>query len=211
VEGEAQMLGSLVGLPTPVAKVFDEVLHRAVSEVLKERHQAAADALAKKMARGKPWLISENDAAAALLSILRAAEEGVARRNLDLMAEALANQAAEEVFHPDVFRSQAAMLADLSVEEIFILAAFIRVRQREAAEELEGVRKSKEWVEVNELLLAKKALFKSSYDVTAHTSGLLRTGLVIPWSGWDAFTGFSSTPRLDALSCVVDFEAASAD
>lgn len=65
-------------------KLADDVLRR----LMHGRREAARDALAAKMAMGKPWLASGDDTAAALFTYVRAAQEGAARLNLRLMAEA---------------------------------------------------------------------------------------------------------------------------
>ena len=102
-------------------KVADDILRR----LMHGRHEAARDVLAAKMAKGRPWLASEDDTAAALFTFVRAAQEGAARLNLRLMAEAMTNAAQEPTFAPDVFRYHAAMLASLSRDEVRLLAAFV--------------------------------------------------------------------------------------
>jgi hypothetical protein len=199
----------MISLVPPIVLDFlKEAVPHALAELQRRHLEAAREIIVRRLQRGKLWAISDDDAAAALWTYLRAAQEGAARRNLEMMAEALATAAAEPSFYPNEFRRQASVLADLSREEVYVLAAFIRAKRGFPGGGEDGAAKAGEWQAVCTDLLRQPALFPDGYAVEAHTAGLLRTGLVLPWSGLDAFTGFSSTPRLIALARLVDFQLA---
>ena len=200
----------MTALVPPVVLTFlKEAIPHALAELQRQRLENAREIIVQRLKKGKSWTISDDDAAAALWTYLRAAQEGAARRNLEMMAEALTSAAEEPSFYPDEFRRQARLLSDLSREEIYILAAFIRAKRPFPADGAkDGESKSNEWAAVMQDLLPQRAIFDGGYAILAHTAGLLRTGLIIPWSGLDAYTGFSSTPRLIALARLVDLEVA---
>lgn len=196
-------------LPPVITKALGAIISQAWAALQRRRLEEGREVLARRIARGKPWALTEDETAAAMWTYMRAVQEGVAKRNLELLADALVTSSDEGVFLPDEFRRRTAMLADLSREEIYVIAAFIRVRSPEGQDpQSDGGRKSREWSAVQEWLLRETRLFGDEHDVTAHTASLLRTGLVVPWSGFDAATGFASSPRIDALARMVDFDAA---
>ena len=193
-----------------IDELWSEAFHGAIGRLMERRARQAREVLEAELRKGRHWAITEDAAAAAIFSYLRAAREGTARVNLQMIAEALRNSAEEPTFASDEFRRHVNILAELSNEEIVVLAAFIRHRRREGEGiDQDGSRKSGEWNDVCSSLLERRHLFRDGHEVVAHTVGLLRTGLVIPWSGLGAYTGFSATPRLDALARLVDFELAS--
>jgi hypothetical protein len=84
-----------------------KVLQKGGAEVLKayqqKRAEEARETLRTALSKGKHWAITEDQAAAALFAYMRAAEEGAARVNLEMIAEAFANSAQEPSFAPDEF------------------------------------------------------------------------------------------------------------
>jgi hypothetical protein len=86
------------------------------------------------LSRGKFWAITDDKAAAAMWRYLRAAMEGAARRNLELLAEALVSGAVDPEFAPDEFKRQADRLDGVSRKEIIVLAAFLRTNTLPAAD-----------------------------------------------------------------------------
>lgn len=180
-------------------KVADDVLRR----LMHGRREAARDSLAAKMARGKPWLASEDDTAAALFTYVRAAQEGAARLNLRLMAEAMTNAAQEPTFAPDVFRHHAAVLAGLSRDEVRLLAAFARENRTAAAEPDDPTDAFKRVALVWTRLLNDTA---SGLEVTALAGALTRTGWLVTYSGFGGLV-YATSRAFEDVVRLVDFEA----
>ena len=203
------MTGLEIAIPI-ASKIADKLADGALERLLKLRLQQGQEVLARRIAKGRPWLISEDETAAALFTYLRATQEGAARVNLDLMAEALVASAQEPTFAPDTFRKRATALADLSRDEILMLAAFVRVndhavREAERLGHPENVR-SIAWTC---LLHSAPSDFPPGFDVIATASALGRTGWVAPASGYGALV-FYTTPAFDDVARLVNLRAAAA-
>lgn len=180
-------------------KVADDVLRR----LMHGRREAAREELAAKMAKGKPWLASEDDTAAALFTYVRAAQEGAARLNLQLMAEVMTNAAREPTFAPDVFRHHVAALASLSTDEVRLLAAFARENRAAAAEPDDPTDAFKRVSLVWARLLNDQT---SGLEVTALAGALTRTGWLITYSGFGGLV-YSTSRAFEDVVRLVDFEA----
>lgn len=190
-------------VPPVVTAVLKAALPRAVAAYQASQAAVARDLLVKRIARGRPWAVHEDAAAAALWRYMRAATEGTARLNLELLADALVNGVAEPTFAPDEFKQQADRLESLTREEIFVVAAMLRVRNVPAADG-EAAHVTRYNAAIQEAL--GMGVFQDQGDVTACMASLTRTGWVAP-SGGFGFTGHSPTRALDAVARLVDFEA----
>ncbi len=194
-----------------------------------EQREIAERILLGQMRKGRPWRLTEKAGAAALFSYLRAAQEGVASRNLELLAEALVRSAEEATFAPDEFRRHSTRIADLSREEILITAELIRCRREfepepETPKETDGwtdgsvtradpgadeaQRDGQIWSRVRQSLLAKPAIFPNEKLLHGYAGALTRTGWVSYIGGWDDGM-FRATPLLDVIERLVEWQEAS--
>jgi len=192
-------------------KLFDlilgETFHGALGKVMEGRAKMAREEIVKQLQKGKLGAIADDDAAAAMFTYLRAAQEGAARINLRMMAEAFVNASREPTFAPDEFRRQSIALASLSRDEVLLLAAFLRANRAAApgpGEPNDGTKAmSVAWASI----LADKSQFPPAFDAIALAAALARTGWVVPGSGFGAIT-YYTTGAFDGVARLVDFELA---
>jgi hypothetical protein len=187
-----------------------KVLQKGGAEVLKayqqKRAEEARETLRTALSKGKHWAITEDQAAAALFAYMRAAEEGAARVNLEMIAEAFANSAQEPSFAPDEFRHRVRMLASLSREEVNIIAQLIK-----ATRLVQGTEYNFVWIRIKEnldsALVGPGKYFKHEDDIVQYLGMLQRTGLVIAKSAYGGLA-FYPTKLLLTIERLVDFEKA---
>jgi hypothetical protein len=191
-------------LPAVVTAAFKAAFPKALKLYQVAQAETARQAIAKQLSRGKYWAITEDKAAAAMWRYLRAATEGAARRNLDLLAEALVSGAVDPEFAPDEFKRQADRLESVNRKEIVVLAAYLRVNVMPAAPgEAALVTRHKAAV----ARAMDSGLFTHEEDVETCSSGLTRTGWLCPANGF-GFSGYRLTSELLRLGALVDFDAA---
>ena len=135
-----------------------------------------------------------------------------ARRNLEMLADCFSNQAQEPPFAPDEFRRNAAMLADLSREEIMVLAAFVREDRAVDSATSQVERESRIWQQVLDTLTGEGQFFSDPADLSGTCAALQRTGLVttLKRSGRTEML-YLSTPRFARICRLVNFEAGATD
>jgi len=188
-----------VALPAIVGKAFEIAGKQAYAELMKRRMENARRILVRRLQRGQMWAIADDDAASSLFTFLRAAEEGTARRNLELIADLLANSAAEPEFAPNEFRRHARHLAELSYHEALALA--VMVKAADLITEPENP-----WMPVLEHALGT-GWFRDAEHFTASCTGLVRTGWIMPASLFD-LTGYQATSALQNVARLIDIEEA---
>ena len=182
-------------------KVVDTLADGALERLVRRRLDGARDVLQRRMRKGQVWAWTEDATASALFTYMRAAQEGAAQLNLELMADAMVNGAAEGAFAPDVFRRHSAALATLSRDEALFLVALMAVRdapQEPGSDINAGYR-----------LRSDPAAFglPPSIDVDACSQGLTRTGWVMLQSLYGAL-GFDLTASFTEVRRLVDFQVA---
>ena len=94
--------------------------------IRRARLETGVHVLRERMAQGAPWAFREHEAASLIFDFLRAAEDGTAKRNLDIMADLIANGLGEEGLTEDAIRHLMKTIASLSYDELRVLAAFVR-------------------------------------------------------------------------------------
>lgn len=185
-----------------VGKITDGVGTVVVRELFRERMAQAQEILLKRMAAGRPWLISDHDRAGAFLIYARAAAEGTARRNLDLMAQALCTLASDRAFVPDEYRRHALKLADLTYEEIVLLAAFLRAPPLDEGQ----ADHSHAWNFACGELMGTPC-FPSLEELVQWATSLQRFGYVVPWPV-NSGLHFTPTPLLAVVGRLVKLDDA---
>jgi hypothetical protein len=131
----------------------------------------------------------------------------VARRNLEMIADTFVNMAQEPPFAPDEFRRHAKMLADLSREEIIILASFLRqLASQRGKGNNDTALASLVWLGVQNELSGDGRFFRDPEALSQHVAALQRAGLVYPASAFGGLV-FVATPLLDTIARLVDFAA----
>lgn len=193
-------------LPPVVVAAAKAAVPRAFKAYQAQQAAKAHEAIVRQLSRGKYWAITDDKAAAAMWRYMRAAMEGAARRNLDLLAEAFVSGAVEPEFAPDEFKRQADRLEGVNRKEIIVLAAFLSSNSLPAVEgETVLVTRYKSAV----LRAMESGLFEGDEEIDLCMSSLTRTGWICPLNGF-GFSGYRLTSELIRLSLLVDFEAARA-
>jgi hypothetical protein len=182
-------------------KVVDQLADGALERCLRRRLDVARKVLQKRMAKGELWVWTEDDAAAALFTYMRAAQEGAARLNLEFMADAITNGIHEPTFAPDAFRRHCAALSMLSRDEALVLVGLIKVHD---TPQEEGKNGNAGW-----RLKSDPAAFglPPSLDVMGCAQSLTRTGWVVLASLWGGM-GFDFSSSFEEVRRLVDFEMA---
>lgn len=190
-----------------VGKVFGAAASGAFYLLKKKRLDVAREVIQRELEKGKVWAIADDEAAAALFTYLRCAEEGVARLNLEMIAEAFVNGAQDLSFAPDEFRRLAGKLADLSREEILVLAVLMKEQRREVDPSGNPVIGQFFWKGVVDSLLLNTAIFPNHATILGHCSALTRTGWLAGSTGWDA-EGYIPTPQIYPVEQLVEWRRA---
>lgn len=188
-------------LPAIVTTLIKVGLPAAVRQYQAAQAQVAEAALLRAVSKGKTWAISDDKAAAAIWRYQRAMMEGAARRNLELLAEALVNFAADPEFVPNDFLRHADALASLSREEVLVVASFMRARR------LLGDQASVPQLWEEAIAAGKRYGFRDEADFEAHAAPLARTGWLVPDSGF-SFFGYRVGPAFSTIERIVDWDDA---
>lgn len=183
-----------------VIKAFLAAGKMAYAELQRKRLEAARQIVLKRLKAGKWWVITEDQGAAALFAYLRAAEEGAARRNLELIAEVLVNGGADPDFDTNEFRRHARHLAELSREEAIALGIMMK------ADELVVDHKKDPWRPLAAFAVDRSGAFDSPEHFSEVLAGLMRTGYIRPLSLYGTM-GFYPTREVERLARLVDVEA----
>ena len=193
IAGEA-----LVGVPASSLKAL-------VSAVIERRRKAAFEILLKELRQGKIQLPSVDDAVSAVLRYQRAADEGVARQNLRLMAQVIAGKAFLGNLKADEFVYYADMLSSLRREEIIFLAMLYKVQKAWLGKE-GGPNPLQHWAIVEGELIP--SVFPDKQALRATATACLRTGLLSDDNTMDDSGWYMTTRLMDDLQMIAPFEAA---
>lgn len=199
-----------VGFPAMTAFAFAEAAGAALGRWQADQLAIARATLARQMARGDIWKISEDEAAAALFTYLNAAQEGAARNNLEAMAEAIVTEALEPTLTAHVRRRHFTNLASLSLDEIMVLAAFIRAQSEWEASAPHSDDDQDLWFRVKNAHVGQGRAFAEKDALKAVCSALLRTGYLQLVTYYGGSIGFLPTGQLVEVSRLVDLDAAMA-
>lgn len=193
------MIGS-ISASGLVGKAFLAAGKMAYAKLQQQRLERARQIILKRLKAGKWWVITEDEGAAALFAYLRAAEEGAARRNLELIAEVLANGAVDPEFDTNEFRRHARHLAELSREEAIALGIVMK------ADQLVSDPKKDPWRPLADFAVNQSGTFDSPEHFSEVLAGLMRTGYVRPLSLFGTM-GFYPTREVERLARLVDVDA----
>jgi hypothetical protein len=180
-----------------------EVFRRLQAHRLEEARRI----LLKRLGRGEHWAILNDEAAAALFSYIRAAQEGAAGVNLDLLAQAIAGNENERTFAPDEFRRWARIISELTRDEVLVLAGLLKADIQAQANGKSGDGSQNVGDLCAEAMAGPGKPFKAQGEVRACLSALIRTGFVELVSYYGTM-GFIPTSNLHAIARVISFEEA---
>jgi hypothetical protein len=192
-----KIIGELIGLEGGPPVTF--LAKQAVAAIQRKRLTDAAEVLRRKMASGKPWAFKSHEVAALTFDFLRAAEQGTARANLEMMADLIANGVADGRLVEDEVRHLMRIVAELSYDEMRAIAALLKASQSPLPEDPEQRQAS--------LMNWARKIFAghggpwNAFDETL--GALQRTGLVIAVPGAGGMA-FQATSKLGKLGGLVD-------
>lgn len=175
--------------------------------IRRERLRVAAETLTRRMRRGKPWLFRESEVAALVFDFLRAAEDGTAKRNIEIMADLIANGVGEEGLTEEAVRHLMRTIAALSYEELRVIAAMIRAIHGLGPPEEGGP--PDVFKQVSEVWNATWRQFagagedRPSNEMYARVGALQRTGFIVAHSGMGALA-YGPSPSLMRLNTLTD-------
>lgn len=174
--------------------------------LLQRRVAAARDVLLGEIRRGTKTLEfhDADEAAAITYRYMRAAEEGAARLNLQLLARVIVGSAEGPGLYADEFLRWADILAGLRREEVMVLGVIQRFSAAEPSALPETSPLTKFWQGC--WLALHNEYGMEVGEASAHAAALVRTGLVMPvtddfFSGL-AFVGTQHLAELDAILAV---------
>jgi hypothetical protein len=175
-----------VALGSPPTAVFGQTLADGFSSFLESRSRAAKEILIEELSSGNR-LASDVDSECfygLLFQYLNAVKIGIAKRNLRLMAQIIREGSTMPIpFQPDEIASCAKLIADLTNDEIILLAEF--KRQRDITLSIEADNEYSR-VGTHNAVLAELVpkVFQTEADLFSVATALQRTGLVRMPSVW---------------------------
>jgi hypothetical protein len=184
-------------------EVFDLGLGEAVRKVMENRVASAKEILQDELARAEIGIADAADrdeAAAMVFDYAEAARQGAARRNLRLLAQIMAGALVTPPIYASEFLRWSRMLADLTREELIVLAEWYAAFQHPTAKNnLASI-----FPAVRGKLLVKRIISEDE-ELTSILQALGRTGLIVQKSAVGTDIYFT-TPRLEHLMRMVRME-----
>lgn len=207
-----EMVSALIGKSTDA--VLGYLLERAIEPFGRYLAQRREDAISELQEELRLAGLSEEEYrtgdanGAAVLKLIRCAEEGTARVNLRMLAQIIASQWRVPPRTQDEFQFWASILASLTYEEIVFLGTLYRNTQQAkekgtldtATTTLDAMKASKEELSGGGRLFGSNP---EEFELTA--SGLTRTGLVLAVSAFGAIQ-YKVTSRMDRLVKLIRLE-----
>jgi uncharacterized protein YjeT (DUF2065 family) len=194
-----------------ILKLLGESWKLARAEYDQRNAEQLRAVLLKRLKRGEHWAVSDDATAAAMFTIQRVAQEGVARKNLELIVEAFSNAAQLPTFAPDEFRRHVYSLASLSAEEVRLIGQYVRARRKlmdaMAGQEPDALDL---WGRLIDTLVGS-ATFKEPIHVEMFAGALTRTGWFVSLGAYSGRSSYRSTPLFTDMMRLVDWDAAISD
>jgi|GEM_PF-2277274 len=186
---------SVFGIPT-----------NAVSSLLSRytcrRAEDAYDILLSEISQGVDPLraANEDETIAVIYKYMLAAKNGAARRNLKLLARAIAGLAKRDKLYADEFARFSQAIEGLTRDQILVLGRIhfhkTRLRKDASSHEL--------WTHLEKELVPGQ--FESVDHLLAVCCSALHSGLVLNPRDFDSAGVFTTSPLMDELVSLVDFE-----
>jgi len=144
---------SVKGVPTGT-------VNAAISNLINKRHRELKEIIMRDIRQGDFGNVDKDELISIFFRLILDAEEGVARKNLELLANIMHRMAIEKKLKAPTFLKYASILSSLTEEEIIVLGVMARNRHTP----------SKELKEYQEYCIESPNEIKQA---------LLRTGLVV--------------------------------
>jgi hypothetical protein len=191
-----------------VGEVFDLGIGEAIHRVIKQRVLVARKILQDQLATGESNITDaadKDEAAAMVFEYIEASRIGCARFNLRMLAQIMAGELATPPVYASNFLRWSHILADLSREEIIVLANLHKVHH--AVSDPTNYEDSINKINANLLRdMQQKSIVSTQFELYSILAALQRTGLVIYSAGGFGGGWYFPTPRLDELLGIVNVE-----
>jgi hypothetical protein len=192
-------VSSLVALVWP--ELVTQVAQSSLGRVMKYRASVSAKILLDELSHGTARIedVADKDEAAAMVfEYMSAAQHGAARRNLRLLAQVFTRIVQQTPpLYADEFLRWSRVLADLSREEIILLATLHKHWQKNRNE-------PEATIPVNAAkgeLVGKYKTFSTDEEFHLTAAALIRTGFLILLPGFEAYP--KTTSKLESLLQIV--------
>jgi len=186
-KGAPATVGAVIGdvlnaYLVPGSSTAGTLIGSALERTISKRAETARDIIIQEIAEGRR-LKNDTDEidefVAILYRYLRAAQEGTARLNLRLMARVINSQLEREGLYASEFLRYAEIISSLTREEVILIGT--RYRERE---NYRRSRNQEHWSDaktINGIVATSLVprLFKDEGELTATTTALQRTGMVV--------------------------------
>ncbi|MBY3136740.1 hypothetical protein [Rhizobium laguerreae] len=198
----------MASIDNPLASTVPAIGALSLRALMQKRASNARDVLLHEIRRGNTPIEFHNadEAAAVTYRYMRAAEEGAARLNLQLLAGVIVGSAEGPGLYADDFLRWADVLAGLRREEVIVLGVMQRVQTGETPIEDPAQNPPLAfWLACTGILEQQYGLRPAAS--TSHAHALLRTGLVQLVSGsMETVVVPAPTGELAALSGLLRIE-----
>jgi hypothetical protein len=195
---------------TVARDIFLKGLPLVIRRLMKTRLQQAQDVLLEELEIGNAtsFDIADTDEVAAMVfEFATAAQRGTAKRNLRLIAQVMAGAIVSTPVYADDFLRWANDLSSLSREEIVALGVMFKNDERAKTQALKDDvdRINFAYTATRVELIGPEKLCATDEQFNGLFGALVRTGLVIPWPGFDNLV-YSSSEKLRRLMKVADID-----
>lgn len=175
-----------------------ETLGALVEKEISDRNKATFNALLEELekARDEGVTFAENDVhefVQMVLWLFDSVSKGTARKNLRLMAQVISGLKRNRLFEFDKFQKWATVLEALTRDEILVLAKTHKLMQREGDT----------WSLLKEELVPRT--FSTQAELESVCASLLRTGLMLPTSGWGSLV-YHPSESIKELGSLAELE-----
>lgn len=198
-------IATAFGIPTGTATLL-------LREYLNRKATIARDILFDQLRKGNIGELqaaNEDDAIAIIYRYGLAVREGSGRRNLRLLAMVIVGLAQRDQLHADEFNKYAEMLARLSRDEISVIGTLHRYRREEEKQKGRHISTHQWWPKAIDQLVPSQ--FPSEEYVVAICCSALRSGLVLTPRDFDSSGEYATSPIMDEVAELVDFQEALRD
>lgn len=192
----------ILGIPTATGQ---GLLH----EHSRHREKNAVRILLDELGRGNidaSDVADQNEVVDVIYRYAIAVRDNVALRNLRLLAQVIRNLACQRALYADDFAKYAVCLSSLTREEVIVLGSLHKVKTSALGLLGPDTPASKYW----DVLVG--GLVPSSFGSEAHVrsivGGIARTGLVVSEIAISSFGLYSTSPLMEEVYELTDFEAA---
>lgn len=189
-----------LALHNPPTAIFGQALADGFSQFLKNRSEIARQILLEELSSGNRLASDVSPTAfyGLLFQYLNAVKLGAAKRNLRMMAEIIREGSIIPIpFQADEVASCAKIVADLTNEEIILLAELKRQKEHVLTIEPDGDH-AKIGIHIAALAALVPKIFQTEADFLSVASALQRTGLVRLPSVWGG-SRIDTTRQFDIL------------